>query len=163
MSEPSPLIRKHNARSIRARRIIALAAVPLAVACAERSVEPSAGSTLTLGTWGGENAAFIATDSVTHVHVGCTFGDLPAKIVLDKDGRFTTNGSYVLRAYPIYIGPRLPAQFSGQVVGKTLTFAVAVNDTVNKTVVALGPATVVLGREPNMGPCPVCAVPKKVP
>ena len=148
---------------LRTRLTVAAVALLLAAACAERSVEPSAGGHVANGTWGGENAAFIATDTVTHVHVGCTFGDLPAKVVLDRDGRFTVHGSYVLRAYPIYIGPRLPAQFSGQVVGRTLTFAVTVNDTVNKTLVSLGPVTVVLDRQPNMGPCPVCAVPKRMP
>lgn len=135
----------------------------LAIACTERAVEPTTASRLALGTWGGENAAFIATDTVTHIHVGCTFGDIAANVALDKDGRFSVSGSYVLRAYPIYLGPRLPAQFSGQVRGKTLSFSVAVNDTVNKTLVSLGPVSVVLDKQPNMGPCPVCAVPKRMP
>jgi hypothetical protein len=105
------------------------------------------GNKLTIGTWGGDNAGMIATDSVTHVHIGCTLGDVPGTIALDADGRFAVNGSYVLRAYPVYVGPRLPAQFSGQVVGNRLTFAIAVNDT--------------FGREPSMGPCPICRVPKR--
>lgn len=117
---------------------------------------------LALGTWGGDNAAVIATDSVTHVHVGCTFGDMPPRVMLDKDGRFTIDGTFVLRAYPVLVGPTLPAQFSGRVNGRTLTFAVAVNDTVAKKVVSLGPVTVELDRTPNMGPCPICAVPKRM-
>ena len=116
-----------------------------------------------LGTWGGDNAGFIATDSVTHVHIGCTFGDGPGDVALDADGRFMMEGSYVLRAFPVLVGPRLPAQFSGRVSGKTLTFEVAVNDTVEKKLVTLGPVTVVYGRTPNMGPCPICLVPKRMP
>ena len=87
---------------------------------------------------------------------------MPANIVLDADGRFTRDGSFVLRAFPVLVGPRLPAQFSGRVVGRTLTLSVAVNDTVAKTVVSLGPVTVVLDRTPTMGPCPICAVPQRV-
>jgi hypothetical protein len=46
-------------------------------------------------------------------------------------------------------------------VGRTLTLAIAVNDTVEKKVVALGPVTVVYGREPQMGPCPICRAPRR--
>ncbi|MGQ0702013.1 MAG: hypothetical protein ACT4PM_02640 [Gemmatimonadales bacterium] len=132
----------------------------LAAVCTNGTSGPSSG-TLALGTWGAANAGIIATDSVTHVHIGCTFGDMPGKIELDEAGRFTVDGSYVLRAYPIQVDPPVPAQFSGQVRGRVLTLAIAVNDTVQKKVVALGPVTVVYGREPQMGPCPICAVPRK--
>ena len=40
--------------------------------------------------------------------------------------------------------------------GETLTLAIAVDDTVEKRVVAVGPVSVVFGREPKMGPCPIC-------
>lgn len=85
---------------------------------------------------------------------------MPGRVQLDANGRFTTDGSYVLRAYPVQIGPSLPAQFSGRVAGGTLTLAIAVNDTVERKVVALGPITVIYGREPKMGPCPICRVPR---
>lgn len=134
----------------------------LTAACSDGLQVPSTGR-LALGTWGGDNAAVIATDSVTHVHIGCTFGDLPGGIVLDAGGRFTLDGSYVLRAYPVMVGPSLPAQFSGLVSGRTLTLAIAVNDTVQKKLVALGPVTVVYGRLPSMGPCPICLVPRRRP
>jgi hypothetical protein len=118
------------------------------------------GGSLALGTWGGDNAGVIATDSVTHVHVACTFGDMPGNIALNTDGRFTVDGTFVLRAYPVLVGPTLPAQFSGRVSGHTLTLAIAVNDTVAKKIVALGPVSVEFGRTPSMGPCPICLVPK---
>ena len=141
-------------------RIGTVAAVCVGLSCSNSPTPPQAGTQLAAGTWGGVNAGVIVTDSVTHVHVGCTFGDLPPNVVLDANGRFTANGSYVLRAYPVLIGPKLPAQFSGHVVGKTLTLAIAVNDTVEKKVVALGPIVVVFGQTPQMGPCPICLVPK---
>jgi hypothetical protein len=114
---------------------------------------------LAIGTWGGQNAAAIVTDTVAHVHIGCTFGDVQGRIALDANGRFTLDGTYVLRAYPVYVGPTLPAQFSGQVVGNVLTLAVAVNDTTQKKVVSLGPVSVTLNQDPQMGPCPICKVP----
>ncbi|MFP5356708.1 MAG: hypothetical protein ACLGIK_16475, partial [Gemmatimonadota bacterium] len=70
-------------------------------------------------------------------------------------------GQYVLRAYPVLVGPPLPARFSGVVRGNLLTLSVAVDDTVEKKLVALGPITVVLGRDPKLGPCPICVTPSR--
>jgi len=128
----------------------------LLAACPSGGSLPPSSDRLALGTWGGDNAGVIVADSGTHVHVGCTLGHMPGLVPLDPDGGFVINGSYVLRAYPIMVGPTLPAQFSGQVLGRTLTMAIAVNDTVAKQVVALGPITVTYGRTPNMGACPIC-------
>jgi hypothetical protein len=135
----------------------------LVSSCVESSVLPPSDGRLALGTWGGDNSGVIVTDSAAHVHVGCTFGDMPGRIQLDATGRFTIDGSYVLRAYPVQVGPPLPAQFSGRVVGRALTLAIAVNDTVAKKVVALGPITVTYGRQPQMGPCPICRAPRRWP
>ncbi|MDQ6612084.1 MAG: hypothetical protein M3Y64_06600 [Gemmatimonadota bacterium] len=121
---------------------------------------PPASGRLALGTWGGDNAVVIATDSVTHIHFGCTFGDMPPDIVLDANGKFAIDGSYLLRAYPIAVGPTVPAHFVGQVLGNTLTVSATVNDTIGKAIVALGPVTLVLGKTASMGPCPICAAPK---
>jgi hypothetical protein len=140
----------------------ALALTTVAATCGRSDVVGPAPTQLALGTWGGENAAAIVNDTIVHVHVGCTFGDLKGRIALDATGRFNVSGTYVLRAYPVYLGPELPAQFSGVVEGNRLTIAVAVNDTTNGSpgkAVALGPVTITLGREPQMGPCPICTVP----
>ncbi len=136
-----------------------LSLATLLLACAESSPLPPSDGFLALGTWGADNAAVIVTATAVHVHVGCTSGDMPGRIPIDGEGRFTMDGSYVLRAYPVQVGPSLPAQFSGRVSGRTLTLAIAVNDTVEKKVVALGPVAVTFGREPEMGPCPICRVP----
>ena len=133
----------------------------LVVSCSGSSLLPPSDGILAVGTWGGDNSGVIVTDSAVHVHVGCTFGDLSGPVELDADGRFTVDGSYVLRAYPVQTGPSLPAQFSGRVSGRTLTLAIAVHDTVERKLVALGPITVVHGREPEMGPCPICRVPRR--
>jgi len=134
-----------------------MGAAIVAAACGDGAFVP--GGTLDIGTWGGDEAGVIVTDSSAHVHVRCTFGDIPDVILLNEEGRFTVDGSYVLRAYPVTVGPPLPAQFSGRVVGRTLTLAIAVNDTVEDRVVALGPVTVVYGREPRMIACPICRAP----
>jgi hypothetical protein len=111
---------------------------------------------LRVGPWGGEDAAAQVEPATVHVHVGCTKGDFPAPVDLDAQGRFSVPGSYVLRAFPVEVGPALPAQFAGVVQGTRLTMTIAVNDTVEHKLVVLGPVVVVLGREPQMGPCPIC-------
>jgi hypothetical protein len=55
--------------------------------------------------------------------------------------------------------PPMPAQFAGVVRGHELTFTVAVNDTIEKELVVLGPVTVTYGHEPEMGTCPLCTDP----
>jgi hypothetical protein len=102
------------------------AGLVLAAGCRGDDAVVSPGGRLAVGTWGGDNAGVIVTDSVTHVHIGCTFGDIPGRARLDAAGRFTLDGTYVLKAYPVLVGPSLPAQFSGVVEGKRLTIAVAV-------------------------------------
>jgi hypothetical protein len=141
-------------------RILFATALLAAAACESGPVRPTTGP-LALGTWGGQNAGVIVTDTVTHVHIGCTFGDIPGRIELDDNGHFEIAGTYVLQAYPIAVGPTLPAQFSGQVAGRILTLAVAVDDTTTGSLRTLGPVSVRLGRTPDLGPCPICRVPRK--
>ena len=137
----------------------AAAIVALAAACPDSDRVAGPGASVAIGTWGGDNAGVIVNDTIAHVHIGCTFGDIPGPVILNGDGRFAASGTYVLRAYPVYIGPTLPAQFTGTVEGKTLTITATVNDTVAKTTVIKGPVTVTLGTDPRLGPCPICTVP----
>ena len=112
-----------------------------------------------VGTWGGENAGLIADDTSAHLHIACTFGNVMQGIEPGSDGHFDVAGEYVLRAYPVYVGPSLPARFQGTVAGKFLTLSVVVQDTTADTTVTLGPVKLFLGREPQMGPCPICRTP----
>jgi hypothetical protein len=114
---------------------------------------------IVVGTWGGENAGLIADDTSAHVHIACTFGNVAQGIEPGTDGRFDVPGSYVLRAYPVYVGPSLPARFQGTVTGRSLTLMVVVQDTVADTTVTLGPVKLYLGREPQMQMCPICRKP----
>ena len=127
-------------------------------ACGGRSVTAST-HVLSIGTWGGENAGAIVDDTIVHVHIGCTLGNFTPPSVIDGEGRFSVDGSYTLRAFPVAVGPPVPAVFTGVVNGSELTLSVAVNDTVEKKLVPLGPVTVVLGREPRMQVCPICRKP----
>lgn len=139
------------------RRLASVAAVLLfAAGCTDPSPVPGE---LAAGTWGGDNAGVIVTATSTHVHVGCTFGNIPVRVEAGPDGRFGVAGTYVLRAFPVAVGPELPAVFSGRVIGRTLTLTVAVDDTTEGKLVNLGPVSVQLGRDPNLGPCPICRVP----
>ena len=142
-----------------------LATVAMAAVCQSNPMVGPPGPNLARGTWGGDNAGAIVTDSQTHVHIGCTFGDISGAVPLASDGSFSVPGSYVLRAYPVAVGPSLPAQFSGRVQQHfgitTLTLTVVVNDTIAKKSQTLGPVDVNFGREPAMGPCPICRVPRR--
>lgn len=114
---------------------------------------------LAQGTWGGnDNGAIVRADGV-HIHIGCTLGDFPAPVLLDADGRFRVEGAYALRAFPVQ-RETLPAQLAGIVQGRRMTFTIAVNDTVNRVPVALGPITLTFGVEPRMRNCPICRDPE---
>jgi hypothetical protein len=137
---------------------VASAALIALTSCGSGAPFGSGLDELEVGTWGGENAGVIVSATGAHVHVGCTNGDFPAPIALDEDGRFSVAGDYLLRAYPVAIGPTMPAQFAGVVRGRDLVMTVAVNDTVAGELVVLGPVSVRLGRDPEMGPCPICVM-----
>ena len=107
------------------------------------------------GMWGGENAALIADDTSAHVHIGCTYGNIHNRIMLDADGRFDMAGEQNITAHPVDRGILHPARFSGRVIGSTMTLTVTLTD----TTVTLGPVLLWYGKEPRMGPCPICRRP----
>src|SRR5256885_2431937 len=140
---------------------LALAAL---VACKGSGPEPfqpalagtrPAGRVIT-GTWGGDNAGLMADDTRAHVHLGCTFGDVHQAIVLDAAGRFDVPGQYVLRAYPVYVGPSLHSRFHGSLAGRVMTIRVAVSINTADTPAQLGPLQMHLGQEPQMQARPIC-------
>lgn len=129
----------------------------LALGCARNdTLIPPDRDRLSLGSWGGEDVGVVVEDSVAHVHVGCTFGNFPAPIVFDSNGRFDVVGSYVLRAFPVQVGPELPARFAGSLDGNRLVFTVTVTDTVQGEIRVLGPSSVFYKQEANMRACPIC-------
>ena len=112
-----------------------------------------------LGTWGGDSAGLIVGDTALHLHIGCTFGDVSGRVAVDANGRFDVQGSYMLRAYPVSVGPAVPARFVGRVEGSDLTVTVTVDDTVEHKSDVRGPVKVHLGDDPRLGPCPICRRP----
>lgn len=137
---------------MRVTELAGILAVALTLACASTSGTPI---TEVSGTWGGENAGLIATDTSAHVHIGCTLGDTKGKIIADLDGHFSINGTYNVDAFPVDRGILHPAQFSGTITGKSMSITVILTDTGQQ----LGPVTLTLGKEPKMGPCPICRKP----
>ena len=117
---------------------------------------PPADGRVALGTWGSDSAGAIVEESALHLHVGCTYGDVTGRILLDANGEFTRTGTYVLRAFPVAIGPSLPAEFRGSVRGSRLTVTATIRDTTNGTTVVKGPVTVQLGVAPGLRNCPIC-------
>jgi hypothetical protein len=136
----------------------AVVAASIAFACGQPTADlpPTIGGYLAVGTWGADGAGLIVQDTVAHLHIGCTFGDMPAPIAVDQNGAFDIAGSYVLRAYPVMIGPSLPARFAGHLAGSKLTITVTIDDTVQHQTVVKGPVTVTVGEAPKLGPCPIC-------
>ncbi len=110
---------------------------------------------LAAGTWGGDNAGLIASDTSAHVHIGCTLGNVHQAIVIDAVGRFDVPGVYSITAYPVHRGPDHPARFTGWTDGRMMSLTVTLTD----TAVALGPVQLVFGQDPQMGPCPICRRP----
>ena len=104
------------------------------------------------GMWGGENAALMADDTSAHVHIGCTYGNIHQQIIPDAEGRFDVPGEHNITAHPVDRGILHPARFSGRVTGGTMTLTVTLTD----TTVTLGPVKLSFGKEPTMGPCPIC-------
>jgi hypothetical protein len=125
------------------------AAVLLAVACGASPVDLD---TVPVGTWGAESAGLLVRTDGAHGHIGCTLGDVNGAIPLDDEGRFDVAGEWNVDAFPIDRGVRHPARLSGRSDGRTLTLSVRLIDTGQ----VLGPARLVLGREPQMQNCPIC-------
>ena len=137
-------------------RFVLAASLALIAACAEPIPLPPPGQVT--GTWGGDNAGLIATDTTAHVHIGCTLGDTRGPIVPEATGRFDVTGTYDVDAYPVARGITHPARFSGAVIGRIMVLTVVLTDTTRQ----LGPVVLTSGVEPRMGPCPICRAPGHV-
>src|SRR3954466_4674104 len=109
------------------------------VACSSTTSAAPPDGLLPLGTWGGDNAGMIVGDTAMHLHIGCTFGDVSGRVPLAPNDSFDVTGTYMLRAFPIAVGPAVPARFAGRVDRATAIVTVTVNDTVMKKTVILGP------------------------
>jgi hypothetical protein len=138
--------------------LITLLAAVGAAGCASTS-ETLTANPLALGTWGGDSAGMIVSDTALHLHIACTFGDVSGRIPVDANGTFDVQGSYSLHVYPVAVEPAVPARFVGHVNGSTATVVVTVNDTVQHQTVTRGPVIVTLGTDPRLGPCPICRRP----
>ena len=132
--------------------------LPSALAILACSAATSTPITDVAGTWGGDNAGMIVTGTDVHVHIGCTLGDATGPIRPDASGRFEAPATYNVDAYPVDRGITHPATFTGRIVGETMTLTVTLTDTAR----VLGPVTLTFGKEPTMGPCPICRVPPSV-
>jgi len=139
--------------------VTAAIAVVAALNCAAASPVVPADGLLPLGNYGGDSGAMIVGDTAMHLHVGCTFGDVSGRVPVDASGRFDVAGSYVLRAYPVTVGPSVPARFTGTIDGDRVVVTATIDDTVEHRTVVHGPVSVRLGVEPNLGPCPICRRP----
>ncbi|HEV2749828.1 MAG TPA: hypothetical protein VGV12_04815 [Gemmatimonadales bacterium] len=136
------------------RYAVALAA--LAACNGTRAVQPGP---VEAGVWGGDNAGAIVSDTSAHVHIGCTAGDTKQALVADSTGHFDVSGLYNITLYPVARGPDHPARFFGWTDGHVMSLSVALTD----TAVTLGPVQLTFGKEPKMGPCPICRKPKPRP
>jgi hypothetical protein len=139
--------------------LLALVAAAATLSCASASPVVPADLLLPLGTYGGDGGGMIVGDTAMHLHVGCTFGDVSGRVPVDANGRFDVAGSYMLRAYPIAVGPAVPARFTGTIDGDRIVVSATVDDTIAHETVVKGPVSLRLGVEANLGPCPICRRP----
>jgi hypothetical protein len=139
--------------------VVAALAMVTSIACESDSVELPLADFLPLGNWGGDSSAMIVSDTSVHLHISCTYGDVSGRISIQSDGSFNVPGSYTLRAYPIAVGPSVPARFVGQLSGNELTVSAIVTDTVQHAIVTRGPVMLKLGETPKLLPCPICRRP----
>ena len=153
----SPLWRVTSRDRVARAGIVIVGAMVLA--CSSGPAVPTFDGSLPLGTWGGDNSGMIVGDTAMHIHVGCTYGDVSGRVPVSADGAFDVQGRYTLHAYPITVGPEVPARFVGRISGAKATVTVTVNDTVEHKTVVLGPVVVTYGVDPKMGPCPICRRP----
>src|ERR1041385_5587184 len=91
-----------------------LVVVAAFVGCSSSPSVPPFDGAIALGTWGGDSAGMIVGDTALHLHINCTYGDVSGRVPVGSNGHFDVAGSYMLRAYPIAIGPAVPARFVGQ-------------------------------------------------
>src|SRR5450759_2517540 len=93
-------------RSVRIAALSLSAANVAILACSSSNIGPASfDGKLALGTWGGDNAGMLVSDTAMHLNVGCTYGDVSGRITVAADGSFDVAGSYMLRAYPVAFGP----------------------------------------------------------
>lgn len=151
---PAPTTRIH----LRAVVVALLTTVVLSCSSSSSATAVTDGA-LALGTWGGDSAGLIVSDTAMHLHIGCTFGDASGRIPVGTSGQFDVRGSYTLRAYPVTVGPSVPARFIGHVDGVTATITAIIDDTVQHQTVTHGPVVVKFGDAPRLGPCPICRRP----
>src|SRR5437016_4717088 len=72
------------------------------------------------------------------------------------DGRFDVPREQNITAHPVDRGIVHPARFRGRILGSSLTLTIQLTD----TTVTLGPVLLTFGKEPRMGPCPICRRPR---
>lgn len=145
----------HMIQRRRSNVLVPFAAALIVFGCSAGTNLPPFDGAIAIGTWGGDGAGMIVADTSMHLHIGCTYGDVSGRVPV-VNGSFDVTGSYMLRAYPVAIGPTLPARFTGTVSGKRATITVTVQDTVEHQTVVRGPVTVTYGEQPQLGPCPIC-------
>lgn len=107
---------------------------------------------LPLGTWGGDEAGLVVSETDAHVHIACTLGDIAGPIPVDSRGAFDVAGTYNVDAFPIDRGIRHPSRFTGKTDGRTSTLTVRLTDTGQ----TFGPVTLTFGVTPRMRNCPIC-------
>lgn len=144
----------------RVTAIVIGAAAAVVISCSSSSTTMAVSDgALALGTWGGDSSGLIVSDTAMHLHIACTFGDVSGRIPVASNGQFEVHGSYTLHAYPVAVGPSVPARFVGRLDGATATVTVFVDDTVQHQSIVRGPVVVTYGVAPRLGACPICRRP----
>lgn len=107
--------------------ILALAAT---LACATAKVFED--DRLPSGTWGGEHALLVVTDTAAALEFDCAAGRIGGPLRVEDDGRFAWEGEYVVgHGGPVRqdeVPDVRPAAYAGTTNGRTMLLRVRVKD-----------------------------------
>lgn len=103
------------------------------------------------GSWGGPHVNLTVTREGFSVEFDCAAGSAKGPPAMDREGRFKLYGTYVSQPGSSSVARQThPAQYSGSVKGKLMTFEVRLTDTKQ----LMGTYKLVLGQRERLNKCP---------
>lgn len=131
---------------------IAALAAALAVSGCQSPAAHATANPVT-GSWGGAHVSLTLGPAGGRLEYDCASGGIDGPMLMDRAGRFTASGYHSPgHGGPDregYEPPRLPAVYSGQVLGNAMTLTV----NVPSTGVQIGPLTLRRGAQPMLMRC----------
>ncbi len=105
------------------------------------------------GSWGGSGVGLNIEAASVALEFDCAAAEIPDSLMIDKAGKFSTNGVYIRRS-PGALRTKFPpkraaARFEGKISGKTMTLRITLTETNEK----IGDYTLERGKSPTIRKC----------